>query len=610
MSDPDDQISSARHDLACGRMDAAEDGCLRVLGTHRHHPGALQVLGEILSNRGRYDEAVRVFNALTLMQPTVAAHWESLGAVLRTAGRPAQSLAAFERALRLGPPTPGLLYNLGVLQMDRLDYVAAHLALGDALKLVPRDARIRWAYAQCCFDMGRRQEAVIAIEDWETLDELSVDITVSIALLLVIAGAARPAQLAVQRLLADPPTRGRAAVGFALLLERLHRLDEARTVLRQLERDETTSGSDPARLAISALLAERVGQHAEAYQQLTAALAVPQDFVHRFKLLFPLAKACDALGRYEEAFKIAGQAHESQLAFLERVTGKASAEQSQLWALTASACTADDVGRWSISGPAMQSSPIFVVGFPRSGTTLLEQILDAHPQLQSMDEQPLLLQSLSQITARGCAYPTDLGALSHGTLEELRANYWNGVRNRVSLSAGQRLVDKNPMNMVLLPIIRRIFPHAPVVIVLRHPCDAIISFFLQNFPSDLALLGRDLAAVARSYARAFAFWDCQCTVLGLRQTHYELKYEDLATNLASEVQKLCTFLRLPQHKAMLTPGDHARSKGFISTPSYAQVIGPVSNRAVGRWKQYTVFFGADELALLAPWIRRWGYSLA
>jgi hypothetical protein len=398
-------------------------------------------------------------------------------------------------------------------------------------------------------------------------------------------------------------------VGFALLLERLHRLDEARAVVRQLELGEGNRSPDPARLAMSAVLADRDGRHEEAYQQLTAALAVPQDFVHQFKLLFPLAKVCDALGRYEEAYKAAAQGHQSQLLFLERVTGRASEAQSQLWALTANSCDPDDLALWERSGPAMESSPIFVVGFPRSGTTLLEQILDAHPLLQAMDEQPFLLQALTQVTELDVAYPSALGKLSDSDLDDLRANYWRGVRNRVPLAADQRLVDKNPMNMVLLPIIRRMFPRAPLVLALRHPCDTVLSFFLQHFPSDLALLGRDLTAVARSYSRAFAFWDSQCTLLRLRPTAHELKYEQLATNLASEVDALCAFLHLPLHEAMLTPAEHARSRGFISTPSYAQVIEPVSSRSVGRWKHYESHFGAEGLTLLTPWIQRWGYSL-
>ena len=100
-SNPEAVVDLARQDLASGQIAAAQEKCLRVLDAHHHHPGALDVLGTILCSQGRYEEAVRVFNALTLMQPTVAAHWQNLGTVLRPTGRRAQALSAFERALRL-----------------------------------------------------------------------------------------------------------------------------------------------------------------------------------------------------------------------------------------------------------------------------------------------------------------------------------------------------------------------------------------------------------------------------------------------------------------------------------------------------------------------------
>jgi tetratricopeptide (TPR) repeat protein len=606
-SDPQLLVDLAQQDLSNERVGAAQEKCLHVLGAHQHHPGALDVLGKILSSQGRIEEAVRVFNALTLMQPTVAAHWQNLGTVLRSARRPEQSLAAFERALRLGPPTAGLLYNLGVLQLDRLDYQAAHFALRDAAGLAPRNARIRWTYAQCCFEIGHRQEAVMALEDWETLEGLDEEITVSIALLLITTGAAHLAQPALQRLMANPPANGRAVVGFAFLLERLHRLDEALAIMRQIERRDPSLNSNSEWLAMSALLADRGGRHEDAYRHLIAALATQQESVYRYNLLYPLARACDTLGRYEEAFIAAAEAHRSHLAFLSRATGKSSEEQSQLWALTAKGCDPDDIARWQSAENDREGSPIFIVGFPRSGTTLLEQMLDAHPLLQSMDEQPFLLRAVARVTDRGMSYPTELGRLTNLDLNEIRAQYWAGVRQRIPLASDRRLVDKNPMNMVLLPIIRRLFPTSRIILVIRHPCDTLLSCFLQHFPSDLALLGRDLTALARSYSRAFGFWESQSTLL--RPALHELKYENLAAHFATEVDRLCTFLQLPRHEAMLAPGQHARTKGFISTPSYAQVLEPISDRSVGRWKNYKRYFNGEVLAILTPWIRRWGYSI-
>ena len=605
--EPEMLVELARQELASGQVGAAQEKCLRVLGAQQHHPGALDVLGTILASQGRYEEAVRVFNALTLMQPAVAAHWQNLGTVLRPAGRPAQALAALERALRLAPPTAGLLYNLGALQMDRLDYRAAHLALRDAAVLAPRNPRIRWTYAQCCCDIGHRQEAVTALEDWETLEGLDVEIMVSIALLLVTSGAARRAQPAIQRLLANPPASGRAVVGFALLLERLHRVDEAQAAMQRVAPSDESSNQDSERLAMSARLADRAGRHEDAHRLLTLALGQPREFVHRYNLLFPLAKACDALGRYEEAYIAAEEAHRSQLAFLERAVGRSSEEQSQLWALTVNGCSPDDISLWDGAGNASETNPIFIVGFPRSGTTLLEQMLDAHPQLQSMDEQPFILRSVAQVTDRGFSYPRELGKLTESDLRELRAQYWDGVRKRVPLAPDRRLVDKNPMNMVLLPIIRRLFPKAPIILAIRHPCDTVLSCFLQHFPSDLALIGRDLTALARSYARAFDYWDSQSSLL--RPITHELKYERLIADFAAEVDRLCAFLQLPRHEAMLAPGEHARTKGFISTPSYAQVIEPIGDRSVERWKHYRRHFGSEALGLLMPWIERWGYAV-
>jgi tetratricopeptide (TPR) repeat protein len=605
-SDPQTLLDLARLDLANGQLAAAQERCLQVLGAHQHHPGALQVLGEILCSQGRHEEAVRVFNALTLMQPTVATHWQNLGTALRPMRRHAQALAAFERALQLGPPSAGLLYNLGVLQMDRCEYHAAHLALRDAVALAPTHATIRWAFAQCCYDMTRLEEAVAALESWQQLEQLTPEISVLIVLLLVMMGAVHEAEPALQRLLAHPPQAGRSALVVACIQERLHRLGEARETLRHLERDATLA-TDPERLLMSAVLAERAGQYTEAHSQLSLALEHQREFVHQHKLLYPLARMCDALGRYDEAYAAAERAHVSQLALLELQTGKVSVEESQPWSHTAHGCDPDDVAMWERAGPAMHDTPIFIVGFPRSGTTLLEQVLDAHPQLQSMDEQPFLLTALAEVSDRGTRYPGGLGQLSRQDLEEIRAHYWDRARKRGRLAPGRRLVDKNPLSMLVLPLIRRLFPEARIVLAIRHPCDTLLSCFLQHFRAPgLALACRDLATLAQAYSRAFDFWYSQAALL--HPVSYELRYEDLTADIATEVGKLTAFLQLPWDEAMLTPWKRARAKGFINTPSYAQVIEPVSTRAVGRWHRYERHFTPAVRVALRPWIERWGYS--
>jgi tetratricopeptide (TPR) repeat protein len=541
------------------------------------------------------------------MQPQVARHWQNLGTVLRPIGCHAQALAAFECALQLAPPNPGLLYNLGVLQMDRNDYDAAYLALRDGAAMASSDGRLRWAYAQCCFDCGRLDEALEALEGWQQLEGLTVEFTVLIVLLLAMLGAIQREDPAVQRLLENPPHRGRAALGVAAIMERLHMLDEARAVVEHVQPGGRAVGTEATdRLLMLGLLSARSGQHAEARQHLELALQSHREFVHRHKVLFPLARACDALGRYDEAYTFAEEAHRSQRAFFEMLAGTSAAERSQLWSLTAEGCAAGDVATWQDSGPEPEDSPVFIVGFPRSGTTLLEQVLDAHTLLCSMDERPFLGAAVKAVIERGIRYPTELGRLTVKDVDAIRATYWASARKRVRLGPGQRLLDKNPLNMNMLPMIRRLFPQAPVVLIIRHPCDTLLSCFLQDFRAPgLALLCRDLPTLANAYTRTFGFWYSQLPLL--RPKTHEVIYERLAADFAAQVESLCAFLQLPWDEAMLAPGEHARTKGFIRTPSYSQVIEPVSTRAVGRWKNYEGRFG-EALALLKPWAERWGYS--
>jgi tetratricopeptide (TPR) repeat protein len=606
--DPEGLLELARQDLASDRLAAAEAKCLELLRAHQHHPAALGLLGQILYAAGRHEEAVRVFNALTLMQPTIREHWQNLATALRPTRRYDQAIAAFDRALRLAPPSAGLLYNLGVLQMERCDYDAAYLALRDAVRLAPTDATIRWAFAQCCYDVANHEEALASLENWQQLQGLTPQITAQIAILLVMMGESRRAAPAIEQLVANPPLQGRAPLVLVSILERLHRLDEARAVLQRSEQHEGALGTAPERLQVSALLAARAGQHDQARSYLSSALEQQTEFAHRYHALFPLAKALDALGRYDEAYAAAEEAHRSQVAFMKAAMGKSPDNPSLMSLRIKNGCEPDDVVTWNLDSPAIEQSPIFIVGFPRSGTTLLEQVLDAHPLLQSMDEQPFMLRAMTEVSERGVRYPGELGRLSASALEEIRAHYWQRVRRKIELAPQQRLVDKCPMNMTVLPLMRRLFPNARIILAIRHPCDVLLSCFLQQFRSpELALLCRDLPTLAHAYDSAFGYWYSQWPLL--HPASYELFYERLTADFPAQVHQLADFLQLPWNEAMLAPGERARAKGFISTPSYAQVLESVNSRSVGRWLRYERHF-EPVLPVLMPWIERWGYGVS
>jgi tetratricopeptide (TPR) repeat protein len=603
-TDLDTLARLALDDLQKDNVAAAEANCLRALGIDREHESSLVVLGMVLQAQGRHDDSIRVFNSLTLKHPTEARHWENLGVACRGAKRYDAALTAFARVLALGPGSAVMLYNLGLVHAELLDLPSAHEVLSQARDLAPRDAWIRTALAKCSYDLGDFGGAKNALDRWQELEDLTPEALAEIAYLLTLMGQTAAAEPAIESLASLAPL-GRAALTQANVLERLNRLTEARSALQRARFGTSLPGSDPDLLLAEAVLAQRESQHEQARDLLREALKDPQAFTLRHNLLFPLAVSLDALGDYESAFAAMSEAHRSQVEYLAAALGKSPSAESPTLQLTQRGVEPGEPLKWSEElTPSKQQSPVFVVGFPRSGTTLLEIALDAHPALKSMDEQPFLARAIDHMRSFGLDYPADLGKLSSDQLTLLRTQYWKQVDPLVSLSAGQRLVDKNPLNLLRLPLIRRLFPHAHTVLIARHPCDVLMSCFIQHFRApDLSMLCRDLPTLAASYRRFFDYWYAQKALLGAAT--FEIRYESLVADLETQLRALLGFLDLPWEPAMLSPAARARARGFISTPSYSQVIEPVSSRGIGRWRNYESHL-RELMPTLAPYLERWG----
>jgi hypothetical protein len=376
-----------------------------------------------------------------------------------------------------------------------------------------------------------------------------------------------------------------------------------------LERLETAPhGSLGADYTLAqARIAQQESRHdvaVELYQQLVRAVPEPErQYVHQF----PLARSLDALGRYDEAFAAATAAHESQAVWIRRTSPDIVQRRSDTMRITRFGCDVADVTSWDHTGaPDYEESPVFIVAFPRSGTTLLEQVLDANPLLRSMDEQPYLQNALEALDAPQVHYPDSMRALTPVQLGAARAHYWSLVRQRVTLEPGQRLIDKNPLNILRLPAIARLFPHARTIIAIRHPLDVLVSCFMQHFRAEFAWHCRDMSTLGLAFRRTMDFWHEQAALLAPRI--HEVRYETFVANFGQGVRDVAAFLELPWTDAMLTPGEHARDKGFISTPSYSQVVQPVHSKSVDRWRAYTRHL-QPALEHVRPWLERWSYEV-
>jgi tetratricopeptide (TPR) repeat protein len=593
--------------LAEGKHAQAEAEARAVLARSPADVRARVILNASLQFAQRFTEAIPVAESLIESAPQEPAHWMNLGTARRGAKQYDAALQAYARASALGASGPDFAFNVALTHIERGDLESARSMLAGARQQDPFDGEICFHYAQVCYESLRIDDASAALAEWHTLQRLDTTLIANIGLLLTNLGETRRAEVALRQARADKAAPTGALLTVIAVLERTNRIGEARELMDRLLADPKSDLQSSERMALEAQLLQREGKHSEAEALFTRALPAKDEFHRRHLRLFPIARSLDALGRYDDAWRVLEEAHASQVDSIQRQSPQWTVRAMPDMSVTARGCDAADVAAWDHAGaPSAAMSPVFVIGFPRSGTTLLELALDAHPQLKSMDEQRFVQDALDELSAAGAQYPQRLRDVSREVLDGVRARYWERVAKKVKLVPGERLVDKNPLNILRLPVIRRVFPNARILLAVRHPCDVILSCYMQQFRApDFALLCRSIESLALAFRRTFDYWYAQNALLG--QAVHELKYEDFVRDFESGTRAVTDFLELPWAESMLRPAERAQAKGYISTPSYAQVTQPVNSKSVDRWRRYEKHFGG-ALPPLEPYLVRWGYA--
>lgn len=258
---------------------------------------------------------------------------------------------------------------------------------------------------------------------------------------------------------------------------------------------------------------------------------------------------------------------------------------------------------WAAAPPPQRRSPVFLVGFPRSGTTLLDSILRAHPEISVVEEEPMLKRVLD---ALGDGYPEVLGSLPQQRIEELRDIYFEELTHHINAEEDVLVVDKLPLNIIHVGLIQRIFPDAKIIFALRHPCDSMLSCFMQSFqPNDAMANFLSIEDSALFYDQVMRLWKLYGEALPLDS--HTLCYEDLLNNFDDTVRALLDFLQLPWNEAVTQYSKAAKQRSRIKTPSYHQVTEPLYQRANGRWVRYRQEL-EPVLPILDKWTKEFGYQ--
>ena len=480
MTTVDQYLSAADHAMQQGHPSLALQLLMAALAAFPEHPDILSRLAIDAYRRGAMREAIAYFERALAVDESPGNRC-NLAMALCDVDRYASALQTIQALSERQCEDPLIQFTAARAWRGTGNPERALQAISRAIDAAPEDADFRLLRAQISVDQDHWDSALTDIAA-VPVHHLSPFQHYRLCGLLMQTGQFTRAMPEYRALVARAPGYAEAWLGLAAACERANDLDGMQDALTRAQMLPLNSAQHAGVNQLQGKLASRRNDNTSACRFLGAAYeADVPDPLWKSQVGFDYGQCLDKAGRYAEAWQVFNAAHATR----NRIKTDAAGDHQALdfFALLRVPVS----GHWpALAAPAdHRPDPVFVVGFPRSGTTLLEQILDARDGLVSFDEQPYLPKTLLALQNDGIVYPSELAALDAQKREQLRNYYFKQTEALVPERDGRCLVDKNPLNWARVPLIRALFPQAKIILALRHPCDVILSCYMQNLRSTV-----------------------------------------------------------------------------------------------------------------------------
>ncbi len=554
-----------------GADETAERLCLDVLELAPDRPGALSVLYDIRKAQGNARAAEALIRRIVALDPNNLVATNELALILLGKGSLAEAEHHARNAVRIAPENP-----------------QAHNLMGMIMTEANRPQIGEYHYRRVLELSGQRDPILLANLAWNLKNQ----------------GRMPEARVLYDESVAAAPDVRQTLLGFARLEEADRNFAAAAGILDKM--DAKFPHDQNVRLTRAVLLG-RMRRYDEAVALIDASAddegrLGPNELLEKGRLLDQLGRHDDAWAAFAEGKRLG-----RELSGQKYLDDEARQQIDRLRSFFTS-------GRLRLMPRANVRSdvpqPIFILGFPRSGTTLVEQTLSAHPKIAAGDELPLIHEItaiMPRMLASPLGYPEALAELWMGDqregLDNLRDYYLQKVRQMGVLRDGAtRFTDKMPLNEMHLGLIALLFPEAPLIHVLRHPLDIMVSAFSNAFTHGF-YCASDLETAATHYVRVMDLVQHYRGEMTLR--YLPIRYEDIVADQQASVRAMLAFIGEPFDEACLTFHENRR---YARTASYAQVAEPLYARSVYRHRHYRQHL-EPVVPILRPVIERLGYTV-
>jgi len=535
-------------------------------------PDAAQIhcnRGNALRQLGRFDEAQAASARAIALDPALAMAHNNLGLCLAARGERARAAASYREAVRLNPRYPEALTNLGNVLLESGERREALAAYRAALDLDPQRAESHAKLGSALFEARQLEAAAHSFRRALALEPRHDESHLGLAGVLRLQGAGAEAEASCRAVLARSPGSSQAL----LLLGELYA--DRGQFAQALELYEQALAADAAcALAYCGIAAQRRMTAGDAAWRsaVEGLLAQSLPLGHEIALRYALGKYFDDLGQFDDAFASYRQANE-----LTKRYG-AGYDRARLARRVTQLTSSFDAARLRRAEPGASDSevPVFVVGMPRSGTSLVEQILASHPQVLGAGEVRFWDEAYESWAAAAPAGPGVGAGLARDYLARVGAR-------RVG---AHRVIDKMPANFLYAGLIHAVFPRAHIIHLRRDPLDTCLSIYFQNFfntnpySNDLG----NLAHYYGEYLRVMRHWRAALPAGSL----LEVPYEGLVADQERWTRRMLEFIGLAWDARCL---DFHRTERVVITASRWQVRQKLHAASAGRWRNYAQHVG-------------------
>jgi tetratricopeptide (TPR) repeat protein len=586
-----------------GRVEEASKAFMKVVKLNPTYADGYNNLGVTLQEQGKFEGALVAYKKAISIKPNYAEAYNNLGNTLLEQGEPAGAISSYKKAISIDSNYAEANYNMGFALSSINKPEEAIVAYNNAISIKPNYSEAYCNLGNAYKEIGKLNEAIDFYRNAISINPKYAQVYNNLGKVFQEQDKLELAMEAYKKATSLKLEYSEAWTNGAEALEKWNKLDELDDWLKQAHKNFKIVPSDISYFQSKFLW--RIKKRKEALKLISTINFKTVSENRKQGFLNLKAKCFESSQNFSKAYDCFLEMNllaKKSNTYLNSNSDKFFAntknqlEQLKL-KLTSRATDSEDNGE--------TISPIFLVGFPRSGTTLMDTILRSHSKIEVLEEKPTVVAAKAAIRKNGYNEIHNK-VFSIDIISEARSSYIKEFRKHIKSSDTNSVyIDKLPLNLIEVPLINQLFPSAKFILALRHPFDTILSCWMQDFEINAAMANMvDLDRIVDLYCIAMETFKICRSEYNLNV--HTIRYEDLLEDLKGESSALLTFLDLTWETKMEDYRATALKRGRINTPSYSQVSQPIYKEAKYRWVNYKEYLDkySDQIE---PWIQEFGY---